>query len=167
MKSTIFMVGTNHESLLNNAFISSSGRRAVSGIKAQNQMALAKLQTTNTRKYFQPTLSMAGLVTCPIMVLKPKEIMTPIETPLERVLVSKISAGMIHDSGPQEYEKETWYSQLMHVNVQDKEFWTEGDLPSNEAMAAVTIMKQTQLTRLPMINGQRRPKRSMVKIVAS
>ena len=40
-------------------------------------------------------LSMAMGVTWPIMVLKAKETMTPIETPLLRVLVSKTSAGTI------------------------------------------------------------------------
>ena len=49
---------------------------------------------------------MAGLVTWPIMVLKANEVMVAIDTPLERVFVSKISAGMIHERGPQVAEKE-------------------------------------------------------------
>lgn len=39
-------------------------------------------------------------------VLKAKEVMVAIETPLDRVRVSKISAGMIQESGPQVAEKE-------------------------------------------------------------
>ena len=50
----------------------------------------------------------AGLVTWPIIVLKAKEVIAPIETPLERVLVSKISAGMIHERVPQVNENEIW-----------------------------------------------------------
>jgi hypothetical protein len=44
---------------------------------------------------------MATPVTCPIMVLNANETMQAMETPLERVFVSKISAGMIQDKGPQ------------------------------------------------------------------
>jgi hypothetical protein len=40
------------------------------------------------------------------MVLKAKDIMVAMETPLARVRVSKISAGMIQLSGPQVAEKE-------------------------------------------------------------
>lgn len=45
-------------------------------------------------------------VTCPIMVLKANDIMVAIETPLARVRVSKISAGIIQLSGPQVAENE-------------------------------------------------------------
>lgn len=45
-------------------------------------------------------------VTWAIMVLKAKESMVARETPFERVRVSNISAGMIHESGPQVAEKE-------------------------------------------------------------
>lgn len=41
-----------------------------------------------------------------IMVLKANEAMHAIDTPFDRVLVSKTSAGMIHESGPQVHEKE-------------------------------------------------------------
>ena len=37
-----------------------------------------------------------------IIVLKAKEVIVAILTPLERVRVSKTSAGMIHDKGPVE-----------------------------------------------------------------
>jgi len=49
---------------------------------------------------------MAVSVTCPIKVLKAKETMVAMETPLDRVRVSKISAGMTQDRGPQVAEKE-------------------------------------------------------------
>ena len=71
-------------------------------------MALVKLQMTNTRKYRQPMSAMAGLVTWPIRVLNAKETITPMLTPLLRVRVSKISAGMIQLSEPQVKEKEIW-----------------------------------------------------------
>lgn len=45
-------------------------------------------------------------VTCPMSVLKAKETMVAMETPLERVRVSKISAGIIQERGPQVAEKE-------------------------------------------------------------
>ena len=41
-----------------------------------------------------------------IMVLKANDTMVAMETPLERVLVSKTSAGMIQDRGPHVAEKE-------------------------------------------------------------
>ena len=44
-------------------------------------------------------------VTCPIMVLKAKDIIVAILTPFDLVLVSKISAGTIQDSGPFVQEK--------------------------------------------------------------
>jgi hypothetical protein len=46
-------------------------------------------------------------------VLKAKETMVAMDTPLERVRVSKISAGMIQDRGPQVAEKEKLYSQVL------------------------------------------------------
>lgn len=80
----------------------------VSGMNAQKKMAFVKLQTTKTRKYLQPISAMAGAVTCPISVLNANEVITPIEIPFERVLVSKTSAGMIQDREPQVNEKLTW-----------------------------------------------------------
>jgi hypothetical protein len=52
-------------------------------------------------------------VTWPMRVLKAKDTMVAIETPLERVRVSNISAGMIQDKGPQVAEKEKLYSQVL------------------------------------------------------
>jgi len=52
------------------------------------------------------TWVIAGFVTWPIIVLKAKLTIVAIETPLDRVRVSNISAGMIHDSGPQVALKE-------------------------------------------------------------
>jgi hypothetical protein len=46
-------------------------------------------------------------------VLKAKETIVAIETPLERVRVSKISAGIIQDKGPHVAEKEKLYSQVL------------------------------------------------------
>ena len=43
---------------------------------------------------------MAIGVTCPIIVLNANDTMIPILTPLERVRVSKISAGTIQERGP-------------------------------------------------------------------
>lgn len=44
--------------------------------------------------------SRATEVVWPIMVLKANDIMVAIDTPLARVFISKISAGIIHDKGP-------------------------------------------------------------------
>lgn len=51
-------------------------------------------------------LAIAVPVTCPIKVLKAKETMVAMETPLERVRVSNISAGITQERGPQVAEKE-------------------------------------------------------------
>ena len=48
---------------------------------------------------------MAVEVTCPIKVLKAKETMIERLTPLERMCVSKISAGIIQERGPQVAEE--------------------------------------------------------------
>ena len=67
---------------------------------------------------------MAISVTCPISVLKAKETMVAIETPLERVRVSKISAGITQERGPQVQEKEKLYSQVMMMKPQEAPmFW--------------------------------------------
>ena len=58
-------------------------------------------------------LVIAVSVICPMRVLKAKETMVAIEIPLDRVRVSKISAGMIQDRGPQVAEKEKLYSQVL------------------------------------------------------
>lgn len=55
-------------------------------------------------------------VTCPIIVLNAKDIMVARETPLARVRVSKISAGMIQERGPQVAEKEKLYTQVTMMN---------------------------------------------------
>ena len=52
-------------------------------------------------------------MTWPMSVLKAKETMVAIETPLERVRVSNISAGMIQVKGPQVAENEKLYSQVL------------------------------------------------------
>jgi hypothetical protein len=51
-------------------------------------------------------LVIAVSVIWPMSVLKAKETMVAIETPLERVRVSKTSAGMTQERGPQVAEKE-------------------------------------------------------------
>lgn len=66
-------------------------------------------------------LSIAGLVTCPINVLKAKETIAPMETPLDLVLVSKISAGIIHDKDPHVNENDIWYTQFVAIKAQPKE----------------------------------------------
>jgi hypothetical protein len=48
-------------------------------------------------------------------VLKAKETIVAMETPLERVRVSKISAGMIQDRGPHVAENEKLYSQVLEL----------------------------------------------------
>lgn len=100
--------------------------------------------------------SSATEVVCPIMVLKAKDVMVAIDTPLLRVLVSKISAGMIQDRGPQVKLKEKLYSQVMMMNA-------HAALPlplvpgGYRAKRVVAMMKVTMLARLPRMSGQRRP----------
>lgn len=77
-------------------------------MKAQKKIALVKLHTTKVRKYRQPTLVIAGEVTCPINVLNAKETMTAIDTPFDLVFVSNTSAGMIHERLPHVNEKDIW-----------------------------------------------------------
>lgn len=93
--------------------ICSRGTRLVSGSTSQKNSALVALHTANRVKYRQPTESMATLVICPISVLKAKLIMVARDTPLERVCVSKISAGMIQESGPQAKENDMLKSQVL------------------------------------------------------
>lgn len=108
-KALVFVEGTNQEVCANNTFISSSGRFFVSGINAQRNKAFVKLEMTNSRKYAHLSgPDSAGSVIWPIKVLNANEVITPIETPFERVLVSHISAGIIHERLPQVKEKETW-----------------------------------------------------------
>ena len=64
--------------------------------------------TQNRIKKRQPTVERATDVHCPIMVLKAKETIAAIPTPLLRVLVSKISAGIIQDKGPAVLPKQNW-----------------------------------------------------------
>ena len=64
---------------------------------------------------------MAVSVTCPMSVLKAKETIVAIETPLERVRVSKISAGMIQERGPQVALKEKLYNHVMIMKPQEAE----------------------------------------------
>lgn len=74
-------------------------------MKAQKNTAFVKLQTTKSKKNLHFTSVIAGFVICPIKVLKAKDVITPIDTPLDRVFVSKISGGIIHESGPHVKEK--------------------------------------------------------------
>ena len=78
---------------------------------------------------------------------------------MERVRVSNTSAGMIHESGPQVAEKEKLYSQVMMMKPQ----WAPVLLVEggNLARRIVAMMNVTMLPRFPVINVQRRPKRSM------
>jgi hypothetical protein len=92
--------GTNQGASINILFISSSGNFFVSGRKAQKKRAFVKFVTQNRMKNFQPTATIATDVTCPIIVLNAKETIAAMPTPFDLVFVSKISAGMIHESGP-------------------------------------------------------------------
>ena len=95
-------------------------------------------------------------VTCPIKVLNAKETMVAIITPLDRVLVSKISAGMIHESGPQAALKETLYAQVVMMKPQAAAllpFSPGGNLASK----MVATMKVHMFTKLPPMRVQRRP----------
>jgi hypothetical protein len=63
-----------------------------------------------------PVLSSnATEVVCPIMVLKAKLVIVAMETPLDLVFVSKISAGMIQDRGPQVALNEKLYSHVIAI----------------------------------------------------
>lgn len=96
-------------------FISSRGNFFVSGRKHQKNRALVKFVTQNRMKNFQPTATMPTDVTCPIIVLKAKEVMAAMPTPLERVAVSKISAGMIQERGPVVDPKANCYFHVSQV----------------------------------------------------
>jgi hypothetical protein len=102
-------------------------------------------------------------VTWPIIVLKAKEIMVASETPLERVLVSNISAGMIHDKGPHVALKLKLKIQVMTMNPHAAAALFV-DPGGNTANIIVEIMNVIPLPTLPRISGQRRPNRSMKQI---
>jgi len=75
----------------------------------------------NKMYHFQPmpcSSSKATEVVCPIMVLNAKLVMVTMDTPLARVLVSKISAGMIQESGPHAALKEKLYNHVMAMKPQ-------------------------------------------------
>lgn len=101
-------------------------------------------------------------VTWPIIVLNANEVIVAMETPLDRVRVSKTSAGIIQDNGPHVAENEKLYSQVMMMKPQCAPvlFVVGG----NFASRMVATMKVTQLPRLPLIRVQRRPKRSMKRM---
>lgn len=61
---------------------------------------------------------MAIGVTWPIMVLNANDVMVAIETPFDRVRVSKTSAGIIQDRGPQVAENEKLYNHVMIIKAQ-------------------------------------------------
>lgn len=96
------------------------------------------------------------------MVLKAKEIPVAIETPFDRVRVSKTSAGIIQESGPQVQEKEKLYNQVMMMKPQ----WAPEFVlvVGNFASRIVAMMKVRQFPRLPLIKVHRRPNRSMNRI---
>lgn len=92
----------------------------------------------------------------PIKVLKANDIIVAIATPIERVLVSKISAGTIHDRGPLVAEKEKLYNQVTTMKPHPAPVLLV--LPGGkDASKAVAMMKVTQLNRLPLIMAHRRP----------
>lgn len=93
--------------------------------------------------------------------------MAPIDTPFDRVFVSKISAGIIQLNEPQVNEKETWYTQFVAIKAHPRECCTEGEAFGNEAIATVTMMKQRELIKFPIMSDHRRPTLSMKRIVAS
>lgn len=174
--------GTNQPVSLNSMLISSSGMPLVSGKNAQKKMALVTLQITKSRKYLQPCVSMAiscqyaccsnrvtwrplpGAVICPIIVLNAKLTRQPMATPWARVLVSKSSAGMTQDREPQHKEKANWKTQPKNRNSQSSECCVEGPTWGNLAITAAVMIKLREQTRLPTINVQRRPMRSMKRI---
>lgn len=62
---------------------------------------------------------MATEVVWPIRVLNAKLVMVATDTPFARVLVSKISAGMIQERGPQVQLKEKLYNQVIAMKPHD------------------------------------------------
>jgi hypothetical protein len=94
------------------------------------------------------------------MVLKAKLVIVAIETPLDLVRVSKISAGTIHDSGPLVAEKQKLYIHVMTMKPQDAPVLSA--MPGgNLASRMVAMIKVTQFPRLPPIIAHLRPVRSM------
>lgn len=85
---------------------------------------------------------MAVSVICPIRVLKANETIVAIETPLERVLVSKISAGITQERGPQVAENEKLYNHVMMMNPHEAPALCV-DPGGNWAMRIQAIKKQT------------------------
>ena len=97
-------------------------------------------------------------MTWPMRVLKAKDVMVAMETPLERVRVSKISAGIIQDRGPQVAEKEKLYSQVLEssddcgtlydLNLHDNETPRRGSVvvcPGRELGNQYTSNKEANL----------------------
>lgn len=106
--------------------------------------------------------SRATEVVWPIMVLKAKDIIVATETPFARVFISKISAGMIQDNGPQVALKEKLYTQVTTIKPQPAAPPPALSAPGGKlARRIVAMMKVMQLRMLPPIRGQRRPVRSM------
>jgi hypothetical protein len=99
-------------------------------------------------------------VVCPIIVLNAKLTIVAILTPLALVLVSKISAGMIQDSGPHVALNEKLNNHVMAMNPQDACLLLV-EPGGNLAVRMVAIMNVMELPRLPRIRGHRRPNRSM------
>lgn len=89
-------------------------------------------------------------VTWPIIVLNAELVIVAILTPSERVRVSKISAGTIHESGPFVAEKEKLYAQVTTMKPQPAALLPE--VPGgNLANSIVAMMNVTQLPMLPPI----------------
>jgi hypothetical protein len=91
------------------------------------------------------------------MVLNANEVMVAIETPLERVLVSKISAGMIHDNGPQVALKLKLYTQVITIKPQAAALLLLAP-GGKTASKMVEMINVIMFPRLPRMSGQRRPK---------
>lgn len=90
------------------------------------------------------------------MVLKAKEVIVAILTPLDLVRVSNISAGTIQESGPFVAEKEKLNSQVKTINPQLAALLF--DSPGGKvARRMVAMMNVRQFIRFPPIIAQRRP----------
>lgn len=88
-------------------------------------------------------LSRAIGVTWPIIVLKAKLVMVAMLTPFERVLVSNISAGTIHESGPFVAEKEKLYIHVMTMKPQPAALFPDvpGGNFANSIVAMINVMQ--------------------------
>ena len=105
-------------------------------------------------------VSIAVDVVCPIKVLKAKLAIVAIDTPFARVLVSKISAGMIQLSGPHVALNEKLNSHIIAMKPHAAcPFWVCSG--AKVASRAVATMNVTIFPRFPKMSGHRLPSRSM------